>query len=50
MYHRYKFKSSYGKKTKAFHGVLWNNNIHQDIKRSIFHCVVENIVLYRAEK
>jgi len=39
-----------GKKaTKALHGVIWNNNIRQEVKRRLFHCVVENIVLYGAE-
>lgn len=39
-----------GKKaTKALHSVIWNSNIRQEIKKRIFHTVVENIVLYGGE-
>ncbi len=31
---------------KNLHSVIWNSNIRQEIKKRIFHTVVENIVLY----
>ena len=35
--------------TRVLHGLIWNKNISKEVKKMMFHSLVENIMLYGAE-
>lgn len=35
--------------TRTLHGLIWNKTITQEVKKNMFHSLIENIMLYGAE-